>query len=87
MRGKTGFGQGVGKGGNEIIAGKLDRRDIDRQGNVMTMNKEAEQLLGWKSEELIGCSLSAVLKQFSHPNALYTVCSLKSSGEKPMLFK
>jgi diguanylate cyclase (GGDEF)-like protein/PAS domain S-box-containing protein len=41
---------------------------IDRRENVITMNKEAEHLLGWKSEELIGRSLKTVLKRFPQRN-------------------
>jgi diguanylate cyclase (GGDEF)-like protein/PAS domain S-box-containing protein len=42
---------------------------IDRQGNVMTMNKEAEHLLGWKPEEFIGRNLKTVLKRFPQQNS------------------
>jgi diguanylate cyclase (GGDEF)-like protein/PAS domain S-box-containing protein len=42
---------------------------IDRQGNVMTMNQEAEHLLGWNSQELVGSSLKTVLKRFPRQKA------------------
>lgn len=37
---------------------------INRQGNLITMNKEAEHLLGWRSEELVGKNLPTVLTKF-----------------------
>ncbi len=42
---------------------------IDRQGSVMTMNKEAEHLLGWTSDELIGRNLKTVMARFPQDNS------------------
>lgn len=36
----------------------------DNQGQLLTMNKEAERLLGWQSQELIGNNLNKVFSRF-----------------------